>query len=722
MPLPWSPAPSIDLTYLGYLLAFGGASLACLVCMIPARRVTRRDVRVGLFTLLFTSGGWAALHVGMLLARSPAWKTGLYEAGLTVGFGTVWAWLYFCSAYSGRSLHRTRSVQWGSLLLFGAVTVTKMTNAWHGLYFSGTLADAPFLHLEITHHPLYWGTAGLSYALAAVGFFMLFESLRHTQLGTGALMGLFGLTALPLIANVAGYVSPLLLNLNHEPVGVAAFAVGVLYVSTGRFEEAEQTGHYDKPVLILSTDDRLRNCNEAAVTLFPQLGTSDAFGRPLSALLPSVATALSADTADSDEPANILSIEEPRDNAEPADRYYQATVSPFGARGDGRLVLLTDVTEQTLRRRTTAREREARLHRQKHLLDQTQRLAGAWEAHLDAGMLSLSAETRRIFEVDDAELSFDDALHLFVSDAREEVRSAFWTCVRTGTDYDLTVPIETTAGQRRWVRVVGGPVPPPDTAPYTVAGAVADITERKLYEEKLQEAKEEAENVARLKSTMLANMSHEVRTPLTSIISFAGVLKGRLSGQEEKYARLVHRGGERLLSTLNSLLQLSKLEANAEDMSRDVFSLRNLVRGTSGLLEQTAEEKGVTLTLETNGTPVWVHANESAVDHILENLVSNAIKFTPEKGEIRLQVWANDDWGILAVKDTGIGIAEDAQPDIFEAFQQESKGLDREYDGSGLGLTITKRLVERLGGSIDVESRKGEGSCFTVRLPLADSS
>jgi signal transduction histidine kinase len=217
-------------------------------------------------------------------------------------------------------------------------------------------------------------------------------------------------------------------------------------------------------------------------------------------------------------------------------------------------------------------------------------------------------------------------------------------------------------------------------------------------------------------------MSHEVRTPLTSIISFAGVLKGRLSGQEEKYARLVHRGGERLLSTLNSLLQLSKLEANAEDMSRDVFSLRNLVRGTSGLLEQTAEEKGVTLTLETNGTPVWVHANESAVDHILENLVSNAIKFTPEKGEIRLQVWANDDWGILAVKDTGIGIAEDAQPDIFEAFQQESKGLDREYDGSGLGLTITKRLVERLGGSIDVESRKGEGSCFTVRLPLADSS
>lgn len=713
MPIHWPPGLSTEPTHLLYLVVFGGAALACLACVVRARRVERRDVRLGLLSLLLTSSGWAALHVGMLIAPTVSWKTGFYEAGLTVGFGTVWAWLYFCSAYSGRSLHRSRAAQWGSLLLFVAVTVTKLTNPWHGLYFAGTLVNVPFPHLEITHYPLYWGTAGLSYALAAVGFFMLFDSLRRVQLGTGGLMGLFGLTALPLIANVAGYVTPVLLDLNHEPVGVAAFAVGVLYVSTSRFEGAGRAGRHDKPALVLSEDGRLRNCNEAAVTLFPELDTNDALGGPLSDALPSVAAVLSEST-------DVLTIDASDADGEDAPHYYQVAVSTFGARGDGHLIILTDVTEQTLRRRTTAREREARLRRQKHLLDQTQRLAGAWEANLPDGTLSLSSETREIFEVKDVKVSFDDILRRFPSDAREEVRSAFWQCVRNGTAYDLEAPIETTSGERRWIRVVGGPSPTPTDAPHTVAGAVTDITERKLYETKLEEAKEEAEKVARLKSTMLANMTHEVRTPLTSIISFAGVLKSRLSGKNEKYARLVHRGGERLLDTLNSILQLSKLEADTEDMTQDAFSLQDLVRGTSGLLEQTAAEKDITLTMDTNGTPVRIHANEAAVDRILENLVSNAIKFTPEEGEVCLQVAAHDGWGILTVEDTGVGIAEDAQSDIFEAFQQESTGLDREYEGSGLGLTITKRLVEMLGGTIDVTSRKGEGSRFTVRLPLAD--
>jgi signal transduction histidine kinase len=724
MPPPWPSGLSINLTYVGYLVAFGGAALACLALVPRSQRVDRRDVRIGLLALMITSGGWAALHVGMLIAPTLSWKTGFYEAGLTVGFGTVWAWLYFCSAYSGRSLHHSRSAQWGSLLLFGTVTVTKLTNAWHGLYFSGTLTASPFPHLEITHYPLYWGTAGLSYALAAVGFFMLFDSLRRVQLGAGLLMGLFGLTALPLAANVAGYISPVLLDLNHEPVGVAVFAAGVLYVSTRRFEGAGRAGRHDKPALVLSDEGRLRNCNEAAVTLFPHLDSANVFGRPLSTLLPSVTTALSADAENgrASPPTDVISIEDAGPTETSAPRYYQVTLSPFGARGDGQLVILTDVTEQTLRRRSTAREREARLRRQKHLLEQTQQLAGAWEADLSRRTLSLSSETRRIFKLDDPEISFDDALCQFAPAVRDEVRSAFLTCVRTGTPYDLEVPLETPAGAPQWVRVVGGPAPSPNDAPHTVAGAVTDVTEQTLYEEKLQEAKEEAEKVARLKSTMLANMTHEVRTPLTSIISFAGVLKGRLSGQDKKYARLVHRGGERLLDTLNSILELSKLEADPEELSRDVFALQDLVRGTSGLLEQSAAEKGVALTLDTNGTPVWIRANETAVDRILENLLSNAIKFTPEDGEVHLQVSAHGDWGLLTIEDTGVGIAADAQSDIFDAFQQESKGLDREYDGSGLGLTITKRLVETLGGSIDVESRKGEGSCFTVRLPLADQN
>jgi len=424
MPIRWPFGPSTDPTHLLYLVAFGGATLACLACLVRARRVSRPDVRTGLFALLLTSAGWATAHVGMLLTPALSWKTGFYEAGLTVGFGTVWAWLYFCSAYSGRSLHRTRGVQWLSGLLFGTVTATKLTNAWHGLYFSGTLTATPFPHLEVTHYPLYWGTAALSYTLAAVGFFMLFESLRRVQLGTGPLMGLFGLTALPIVANVVGYASPLLLDLNHEPVGVAAFAAGVLYVSTGRFEGAGRAGRHAKPALVLSSDGRLRNCNDAAVALFPDLNPTGALDCRLADVLPSVADALSAqnDGNASSLPPNVVPVAPPTADAAQSPRYYRVSETTFGVRGNGRLVTLTDVTEQTLRRRSTAREREARLRRQKHLLSQTQRLAGAWEANLDDGTLSVSAETRRIFELDDDTVPFDDALRRFAPDAREEIR------------------------------------------------------------------------------------------------------------------------------------------------------------------------------------------------------------------------------------------------------------------------------------------------------------
>ncbi|PSQ58467.1 MAG: hypothetical protein BRD27_06280 [Bacteroidetes bacterium QH_10_64_19] len=157
----WRP-PLGTPSYLTYLLVFGGAALACLVGAWRARYISNRGVRRGLVGLLLTSAAWATAHVGMLLSGPPWLKTVFYKAGLVVGFGTVWAWLWFCSAFSGRTLHRRRGPQAVAGTLFTLVTLTKLTNAWHGMYFStGTVAE-PFFHLTIDHGVLYWGTAAYS--------------------------------------------------------------------------------------------------------------------------------------------------------------------------------------------------------------------------------------------------------------------------------------------------------------------------------------------------------------------------------------------------------------------------------------------------------------------------------------------------------------------------------------------------------------------------------
>jgi signal transduction histidine kinase len=249
------------------------------------------------------------------------------------------------------------------------------------------------------------------------------------------------------------------------------------------------------------------------------------------------------------------------------------------------------------------------------------------------------------------------------------------------------------------------------------AAAVLDRIDRQRT---LLEAKEAAEQAARLKTAMLSNMSHEIRTPLTSIISFAGILEDTLSGQNEKYARLVRQGGKRLMGTLDSVLQLSKLEAGVDEATRRPVCLRESARTAVEAHEQAAEEAGVSLALDLPDAPVVARANETAVDQVVGNLVDNALKFTPEGGTVWVRVRPGDEAACLAVEDTGIGIGEAALPDIFDAFEQESTGLTREYEGSGLGLAVAQRLVDQLGGALDVESETGEGSCFTVRLPRAD--
>ena len=248
---------------------------------------------------------------------------------------------------------------------------------------------------------------------------------------------------------------------------------------------------------------------------------------------------------------------------------------------------------------------------------------------------------------------------------------------------------------------------------------VEDIDDQKRYEEQLRRAKEEAEEAAHLKTVMLANMSHEIRTPLTSMIGFSGLLEGQLEGHPAKLARLIHKSGQRLEETMEAVLELSQLEAGSYAIDRAPVDVGFLARRIVDEFEPQSAAKDLTVQVEAPDS-VSAYADETAVRRIISNLLDNAIKFTPEGGRVTIRVRPDtDEEVVLAVADTGVGIAEDALPRVFEAFKQESEGLTREYEGAGLGLSIVQKLVEALGGEVEVETEKDEGTCFFVRMPRA---
>jgi signal transduction histidine kinase len=330
-----------------YVAAFGTAAVACLASLGRLSAIEDADTRRGLSGLLVTSALWALAHVVFLAVPVETVRLAAYYAGLVVGFAAVGAWLYFCSAYTGRGLHRNTTYRRIGLAVFGVVIALKLTNPVHGLYFTTTTATTPFPHLAVEHHLLHWLAMGLSYALAAVGAFMLLELFTLTGYDTRSLVALLGLMGLPLVFDLLGRSSALLVDMTYEPLGVAAFAIGVLFVASERFRAVRLAGDIEDPVVIIGEGGVIRDTNEAAVELFPSL--AGAVGDRLAERVP----ALDDRLAEGDE--EVLELDR---DGEP--RYYHVSTNPFtvGNTRLGRMVLVNDITREERYRRQIEEQNE----------------------------------------------------------------------------------------------------------------------------------------------------------------------------------------------------------------------------------------------------------------------------------------------------------------------------------------------------------------------------
>jgi signal transduction histidine kinase len=197
---------------------------------------------------------------------------------------------------------------------------------------------------------------------------------------------------------------------------------------------------------------------------------------------------------------------------------------------------------------------------------------------------------------------------------------------------------------------------------------------------------------------------------------------GDLDAEASDFARLIRKGGVRLMNTLESVLSLSQLESGTMQLRLARLDVREVMHDVTEAFTAQAETRGVVLSLEAPDTPVLITCDRGALARIATNLVHNAVKFTEAGGRVEARLAAGPEAVTLEVADTGIGINKAFLPKLFQAFEQESTGNAREYEGVGLGLTITSRLVALVGGSIDVASTKGEGTTFTVRLPREASA
>jgi PAS domain S-box-containing protein len=351
---------------------------------------------------------------------------------------------------------------------------------------------------------------------------------------------------------------------------------------------------------------------------------------------------------------------------------------------------------------------------------------GIFRTSLEGAYLEANPALARIYKypsVDDFLKGMVKATNIYVDPVR---RDQFREQIeRDGIVQDFESEVRCADGTTVWINENARALKDEAGQVVCYEGIVRDITEHKRAELAVQEAMISAEAANKAKTEFLANMSHEIRTPMNAILGFSELLKGLVSEpRAQSYLQAIASSGETLLALINDILDLSKIEAGKLDLQYDILDIGVVMHDVQHIFSQKAEQKGLDLKVEIGpGVPQSLWLDEVRLRQILFNVVGNAIKFT-ERGQVTLKAGAvrpQEADGTfeltLEVSDTGIGIPPKEQQRIFEAFSQQSGQSTKKFGGTGLGLTITRRLVDMMNGRIVVESEKGIGTTFRFHFP-----
>ena len=358
---------------------------------------------------------------------------------------------------------------------------------------------------------------------------------------------------------------------------------------------------------------------------------------------------------------------------------------------------------------------------------------GLWDWDVCSGKVYYSARFEELLGCDLGEIKNDIAawqsrIH---PEDRDDVLNALQDHLENGAAYDVECRLDKKGDGYRWFRCRGQAVWSPDGQARRMAGSIQDIHSRKVAQEQLEktnlelaEAREKAEATARTKSEFLANMSHEIRTPLTAILGLSELvyLATRDTPEIQKDIDVILTNGKHLLELINDILDLSKIEAGQLKVEQIECSMIEILSDVTAIMQGRAEEKNIDLIISIDA-PIarTIYSDPTRIRQALINLVGNAIKFTPRgRVDLKARMFDQTSGPAFEIKtiDTGIGIEQNDLDTIFNSFSQAESSTTRRFGGTGLGLAITKRIIEALQGTISVESIKGQGTTFTVILPV----
>ena len=677
-------------TGVAYMSLFFLSGLACFSVIPRVKTFDDAELRYGLVGLLSTTGIWAVLKTAFFVVPDPL-REATYTVGLVFGFATVWVWLYFTSAYTGRQLHTNPTLRRLSAGVFLTVVAIKLTNPIHGLYFTTTEVATPFRYLAINHGPIHWVSTGLAYVLATIGLFMIFEMYVESEYDTRSLTIFTGLLALPVVLDIIAIVIPELINFIYAPLGVAAFAVGAVSLFDEQLLAVRTATHSAAAAVIIDSNDRIRDFSAAAERAFPEL--DGAVGETLSSVLPAVAT-----TRDTDGGV----IERDGDSDDQPDYYFVSSRSMTTGNSTVTVLALADITDrERQRRQLIQRERELDQRNELYRAIMAASFAFIFRINLEGEFSFVSPTVEEFLGYAPDELT-GKPISILASDKETfDEATEYIEEVLQGESLEMRDhPVATRSGRTVYVDMRMVPIYEPSVdrearTPDDIVGLqvmVRDASQRRQREG--------------LISVINRVLRHNVRNKLTVISGRAEMLAAELDGDAKSNADAIVQAAARLLNLTESARHI---EANRE-LSPELETI-DLAPIMTDLVAQLNEEyPDATVTAEVPETAVA--QTLPRIETALWELLENAAEHTGPQPTVTVTIMATDDQVVLTISDNGPGFPEDERQVLADGKEEPL------VHGQGLGLYLAYWIITNLDGEIEVPKSQS-GTTIEVRIPTA---